>query len=356
MICLCLTVCGCVRDGGDMENKNTDIEGGTTAATTAKEPEQMETPESKYKNYWKYETLSSGLMVRHVTIKTEKRGDPIEIVQLTDLHFNYCDEQDLAEADPVLMSTLENRKWLANAKSLPNAQRALEYAKDADQLVITGDVLDYLSHGTLSLTKTYIFDAFPDAMVTLGNHEPVRQMQGTVAENTTLESRLAILQENWNHDVYYSSKVLGEKVMLIQMDNGSTGEFQKSQVEPLRQDLATAREKGYTVLLFYHIPLATGNPADYNATAIVVGDKNGSVRNLYTKGVGNHSTGASREVYQLITNNADIIAGAFCGHTHNDFYTEIKAKTASGEATVIPQYILIGAPYGKGHALRITVD
>ena len=63
-----------------------------------------------------------------------------------------------------------------------------------------------------------------------------------------------------------------------------------------------------------------------------------------------------KEIYQLITNNADIIAGGFCGHTHNDFYTEIKAKTASGEETVIPQYILIGVPYGKGHALKITVE
>ena len=320
----------------------------------------METPENKYKNYWKYETLSGGMTVRYVNIKTEKGGDPIEIVQLTDIHFNYCTEEDLK--DPVLKSTYENRKWLkidyANNKrgSLDNAVRCLEYAKDADQLVVTGDVMDYLSNGTLALTKQYIFDPFPGAMVNVGNHEPVRQMQGTVAENTTLESRLAILQENWIHDIYYSSKVLGDKVMLIQMDNGSTGEFWPSQVEPFKKDLATAREKGYTVLLFYHIPLATGNPADYNATAIVVGDKNGSVRNLYTKGVGNHSMGASKEIYQLITNNADIIAGGFCGHTHNDFYTEIKAKTASGEATVIPQYILIGVPYGKGHALKITVE
>ena len=365
LLCFCMLLAGCNSKDSTEQPSETDQAQETTNTPTTKEDDPVTPPENQYKNLWEYKTEADGVTAREVTIKTQKGGDPLEIIQITDLHFNYCTEEDLK--DPVLKSTYENRKWLridyANNKrgSLDNALRCLEYAKNADQLVVTGDILDYLSQGTLDLTKKHIFDAFPNVMACLGNHDAVRQMQGTVAENTTLEERMEILKSAWIHDADYYSKVLDERVMLIQMNNASDpsqkyGCFWDHQVEPLKNDLALAREKGYTVLLFYHIPLATGNPADYSITASMVGDKNGSVRNLYTQGVGKLSSGASKEVYNLITNNADIIGGAFCGHTHNDFYTEIKAKNADGTDAVIPQYVLMGVPYGKGNILRITVE
>ncbi len=304
---------------------------------------------------WQYHTDDEGVVVRTLTVNTKKGGDPLTILQITDLHFNYCNQQDLDEANPVILSTLENRTWLKNGKSVDNTVRCLKYAKTADQLVVTGDILDYLSHGTMELTKKYIFDPYPNVLACLGNHEPVRQMQGKVEDPTSLESRMDILREIWPHDIYYASRVLDERVMLIQLDNGATGEFWESQIEPFQKDLALAREKGYTVLLFYHIPLSTGNVADYNNVALMVGDKNNASWNFYTKGIGNLSTGASKTIYDLIVNNADIIAGAFCGHKHSDFYTEIQAKSADGADAIIPQYVLMGVPYGKGHVLQITV-
>ena len=57
-----------------------------------------------------------------------------------------------------------------------------------------------------------------------------------------------------------------------------------------------------------------------------------------------------------MTHNADVIRGIFCGHWHSDFYTEILAETPDGKKTVIPQYVLTGNMYDKGHALIITVD
>ena len=359
LLCVCLLMAGCTTKGSEGDPLTSESAQETTNPLTTKEDDSVTTPENQYKNLWEYKTEADEVVSREVTIKTQKGGEALEIIQITDLHFNYCTEEDLK--DPVLKSTYENRKWLRDGKSVANALRCLEYAKNADQLVVTGDILDYLSQGTLELTKKHIFDAFPNVMACLGNHDAVRQMQGTVPENTSLEERLAIVKEAWIHDAEYFSKVLDERVMLIQMDNASDpdqkyGSFSERQKELLQNDLALAREKGYTVLLFYHIPLATGNPADYSITASMVGDKNGSVRNLYTGGIGKLSSGASKEVYELITSNADIIGGAFCGHTHNDFYTEIKATNADGSEAVIPQYILMGAPYGKGHILRITVE
>lgn len=309
------------------------------------------------RNMWSYSEDAEGVVLRDVTLQTKKGGRPIRVIQLTDLHFNYCNEQDFDEANPVVMSTYENRKWLANGRSVANAQRCLEYAKEADQLVVTGDTLDYLSHGCIELAQTHLFSKHPGVMACLGNHEAVRRVQGTVQDSTTLASRLAVLQTIWPHDIYYSSRVLDERLMLIQMDNSTGGCFWECQIEPLQRDLLLARERGYTVLLFYHDPISTGNPSDTAVEALRIGDKSAAISDFYQgKGrlINADMTDASGKVYRLIVNNGDVIAGAFCGHKHNDFYTEILAKGADGSDVVIPQYVLLGVPYGKGHLLCIT--
>lgn len=310
------------------------------------------------KKTWIYQLADCGIMVREVDIDTGSDKDPIEIVQLTDLHFNYCNERDFEEANPSVMSTYKGRKWLANGASAGNAKNSLRYASFADQVVITGDMLDYMSWGCIELAKTIVFDPYPSIMATLGNHEATRVCQHPEGEkapdSTTLESRMEILQENWIHDIYYYSKVLDERVMLIQMDNGAASCFWESQIEPFKADLELAREKGYTVLLFYHIPLCTNNPAETDLYPIRCNDTNNY--NFVDNYIGKEGTeGASKVVYDLIVNNADIIKGAFCGHKHSDYYTEIIAKTADGKDAVIPQYVLTGNPYDKGHALKITV-
>jgi hypothetical protein len=116
--------------------------------------------------------------------------------------------------------------------------------------------------------------------------------------------------------------------MVIQLDNGF-GRFCNEQIPQLQADIAKAREKGYVVLLFYHVPL--------NTNGVAQGDE------------------ATRKVYELITNNADVIKGAFCGHEHVNRYEEIKAKTASGQATTIPQYTLEPVASYQGVLLKITV-
>ena len=305
---------------------------------------------------WIYKLKTSGLMIREVEIDTGSSKEPVEIVQVSDLHFNYLNDRDFEEANPSILATYAGRKWLANAASVPNAIRTLEYASTADQIVVTGDVLDYMSWGAIELMWEHIFKPYPEAIVTLGNHEATRRCQDKPAtpDPTTLESRMEILQENWAHDIYYYSKILDERVMVIQMDDGAAGSFWESQIEPLKKDLELAREKGYTVLLFFHIPLCTGNPDDTAVYAIRGND--GNVYDFYNNYIGNAgTTGASKQVYDIIVNSADVIKGIFTGHKHGDYYTEILAKTKDGEDAIIPQYVLTGNPYDRGHALRITV-
>ncbi|MBQ9086445.1 MAG: metallophosphoesterase [Clostridia bacterium] len=359
VLCMSFLLTGCsTNDPTGMESDSESLIESVVESVTETQTSSSQT--SKYANYWKYKVDKSGVVVREITIDSGKGGEALEIVQLTDVHINYCTSEDLQ--DPVLKSTYENRKWLANFSVKNNLQRCLEYAKTADQIVITGDILDYLSKGTLAKTKEYIFDPYPTVMACLGNHEPVKKCQGKVAENTSITTRMKELEENWIHDIYYQSKVLDDKAMVIVMDNGSQvdvvgqqGVFWDSQVELLRADLAKARANGYVVLLFYHVPISTSSLKYDSVQSTYIGDKNNSEFNFFTYGVGYSSTGASKEVYELIVNNGDIIKGAFCGHLHSDFYTEIAAKTPDGGRTVIPQYVLCGVPYNQGHALKITI-
>lgn len=302
---------------------------------------------------WMYQ-LTNGIRVREAAFDSGKGGDPVEIIQLSDFHYNYINDLDRAEANPTLMSTYEKRTWLANGGSVKLSRTLLEYARTADQVVLTGDVMDYLSHGAAELMYREVWDKYPDTIIAVGNHEYVQQMQGTVAESLTGDARWQWLKNIWRHDPYYTSKVVGDKAMVIQMSNGE-GKFYESQYAKLKADIETARTNGYVVLLFMHEPLSTGNASDANAMAIYKGDSASADFYNYKQGHIIHPDHDTTGIYNLITSNADVIKGIFNGHVHSSYYTEISAKTSTGESTVIPQYTLTSSIYDTGYALKITV-
>ena len=301
-----------------------------------------------------YKTAESGITVRETEILTGSLEKPITIVQLSDLHFSGINEKDLEENNPALMSTYKNRKWMKDGAAIPNALKCLEYAAGFDQTVITGDVTDYLSYGSLELVRKFIWEPYPTVMAAIGNHDVSRVCSGDVEDTTTLDSRLEILQEHWNNNIFYSSKVINDRIMLIQLDNGSAFSFREQQIAPLKSDLALARDKGYAVLLFYHVPLCTKNPDEKKCLPIKAYDS--KQFNFCSDGVGDETAdNATLAVYDIIVNSADVIKGCFCGHLHSDYYTEIVANTPDGTPAVIPQYVISGTPYDNGHVLKITV-
>ncbi len=311
-----------------------------------------------------YRLGENGVYVREFEYDTGTGGDAVEIVQLSDTHFNLCNEKDFEEAYPETMSTWENRHAFRYPGTQGALDKSIEYASFSDQIIVTGDAIDYLSWGCLELLYKYVWDPYPETLIALGNHEPVRKMQGTVAESTSYESRLALLAENWKHDIYYTSKILAndngtEKVMVVIINN-CANYFFNGQSEKLAADIATARQKDIPILMFMHIPLLTRNPDDQNLAAIRVNDSTSSNFNFYNDSgyIGYETSGPDKEVYDLITKNPDVIKGIFTGHFHADFYTEIWSKNADGTDNpdvTIPQYVLTGSAYETGHALRITI-
>ena len=319
---------------------------------------------SENPNWWIY-SYENGPMVREARIKSKKQGmKPLEIVQFTDPHFNYCNEKDFAEANPAVMSTHQNRGWLANGAAVDVTRRSLDYAAMSDQTIVTGDILDYLSYGAQELAQKHLFWRDSNLLAAIGGHEVTRVMQGVVPDPTSKESRLEILKSFWCNDIFYESRILGDRVIAVVMDNGSSGTYSKEQFNRLKADLEYARQNDLIVLIFQHEPLCTANPAETDVPFIRANDPNDS-RNFFKDHMGGvwvreHLKDEwSMRTHDLIRQSADVIKGVFCGHWHSDFYTEILGMDQNGVSnqTVIPQYVLTATVYDNlGHMMKITID
>ena len=306
---------------------------------------------------WIYTHSDNGIYVHEVCFDSGKGGEEVKIMHATDLHFNYINEKDFDNEE--VMLTIRHRFWNANGAAVISTKKIMEYGKNFDQTVITGDVLDYLSFGAMELMDKYVWDKDPNVLVSVGGHEFLYQMQTGVKDKTPLENRYKIVADFWRHDIYYTSKILKDKVMVIQLDN-SQHKYWEHQVEKLENDINTARKNGYVVLIFQHDPLCTGNPEDTNVQA--VREYDGEFYNFYEKSVGHDlSDEATAKMYALLTENADVIKGFFCGHLHSTYFTRVKGSYSDENGTVhevyIPQYVLEGAVYDDyaGHIIEITV-
>ena len=224
--------------------------------------------------------------------------------------------------------------------------------------------MDYLSCGAMELMQREIWDKYPGIVATVGGHELVKKMRGKIPESLSREERIAIVEQFWKHDIYYTSKLIKSKVLVVGLLN-DLSRFDANQYQKLAADIALAREKGYIILLFAHEPLATRNPAHKHITgedAIQVGDASAFPGN-YCDGCiagGSTSDEATKAMYQLITNNADVIKGFFAGHVHSHMYLEIAAKlpdgTIAGAATNLFQGMRNAMAFGipEGDAVRVA--
>lgn len=313
-------------------------------------------------NTWIYRLNDTGVYVHEAHIASVRPNrEKTQIVQITDVHLNYTNAED--EGDEEVMYTKQCRKWNANGASVAALEKAMEYAGDYDRTVITGDTLDYLSRGAMELMRKYIWDVDPNCIAVLGGHEMTKQMQTKRPDKLPLSERQRILEKFWKHDMYYYSEVLHDNVMIIALDNGCC-RYWDFQIPKFEKDLKKARENGYTVLIFQHEPICTGREEDVALFAYCVWEDSPPVQNFYDQCIGYppKSDGATMRVYRLITENADIIRGIFCGHYHTSFYMEVEGtytdERGKTHRKTIPQYLLECNVYAgyPGHVMKITVE
>ena len=355
------------------------------------------TPSNPYlvKNGWSVSNVTGAdrgnIILRTVNIDIPGTNDPIEIFQITDVHFNavYKDSSHTTMVDDwntygSITSSGETtgamnswNEWgdlvradgtyASNAKILAAYKRCINYAANADRIMITGDIINFYSQANLDLMEKYVFNAKTNVNSSMtakiiamaGNHEPAvtPYNKNTLISNA---NSVSALYTKYGQNMKYSSEVIDGKVMIVQMDNGasydvgnifdsSVGRFTQDQVNKLTADIATAKANGYTLLLFFHVPMPRTSYGEGQ------GDLYGDGTNV-SDGVGGWTnTAVDKAMYNLITNNADTIRGCFTGHTHSAYVNQITAKTSDGKDAYIPQYTIEALYERDGEMLKIVL-
>ena len=133
-------------------------------------------------------------MVREARFTSKRGGAPVRLLQFTDLHLNKMNEKDFEEREPSVMSSRQYRMAFRNESTVSNVQRTLELAPFFDKTIITGDIMDYMTRGSLELTNELIWEKYPSVLMPPGGHDCTRCMEGDIEDITSIESRLDILR------------------------------------------------------------------------------------------------------------------------------------------------------------------
>lgn len=298
----------------------------------------------------------NGFLWRYVYINANKSGEAVNVLQLSDTHIVQINDTD--RTNPVTMSVFNEHSGGKEGMGISNFEVALQYPQYFDYTVHTGDFMDYLAYGGLEYLKANLFSK-GNILAALGNHDIARNNNGSVADTSTLENRYEQLKNYWPNDTDYASVIVKNSVMLIQLDNAQS-KYYGEQATKLSADLEKARQNNLTVLIFQHMPISVNDPQQSRVAPIR--DTSGTGTLNFQKALigGSKYVGddVTKEVYNLITENADVVKGVFCGHEHADYYSEIHGSyTKDGVKTeaIIPQYVMSNNYGDKGHALAIMV-
>ncbi len=323
------------------------------------------TPDGADENHTIY-TTKNGLRVRKATIEwdyNDEDTDNVVIVQISDTHFSGIDDVDRLEGSTTTVDTY-NEYGYRYPQDAHNAIKVMEYGSMADKIIVTGDIYDSQSHYSMWKTKYLLMDKnvgidgeARSVLLVTGNHEHTQNTSGVIREIYDLDTRDEIRNdffETYSNNCVYHSEVMKNsngynRAMIILLDN-QRDLYYDYLVDFFTADLELARELNIPVLIFQHDPISSNNPNEKNLG--IIGEENmgsgnpGGYYNLYDGsgkiGGPNAKTSypidgpATQEMYELIVNNSDIIKGIFCGHTHNNYYSEIICPDGS----IIPQYIL----------------
>jgi len=322
--------------------------------------------------------LSNGLNVREVNIdwdynaEVADESDPVEIAHITDTHLNYNNAKDKNEYEASIIHAYGTSAFYGEGQTAGPVVKAMEYASLLDKVVVTGDVIHSLADGSLQISERLMFDRntwvgiraqydengnpLKKVLGTLGNHERYKHMIGVVPDDNYMTYNYPALQEYFPNDIVYHSEIMTttegkNPVMLVLLDDQRERYADERIRDNLTVDLAKARQKNIPVLIFQHVALYTG---DSSVTSTPSYYDSGSAPNTRLPGNPN-SDALTKEIHKLITDNADIVAGVFCGHEHVNVYTEIIGTGENGTGHVIPQNYLNTNQTGSGTVLKISV-
>lgn len=313
-------------------------------------------------NTYLYKLDENGLIIHRVYMDVGLEQEK-NILLLSDVHLSNWNLKDFEEKNPVILETIDKRRsTFKREDTFLNIERIMNYASLFDKVIVAGDSIDYLTWGAVDYVQKYIYNKCPSALVLLGNHDTKRVIGHSMPDPSSLESREEMLKTVIKTDIHYHSEIIDGKVLLVGLNNGQE-KYTRYQYERLLADIEAAREKSLSVLIFQHEPICTYNENEKEVVPIYMSSptsyRNG--RNFYDHPgrIGSaNSDEVTMQAYRLITENADIVKGVFCGHWHNEAYTQIVGSYVNNGKKIekmIPQYVTDAAAYDNGHIMIITL-
>lgn len=320
-------------------------------------PQALEVPAP----YEIYRLRATGQTVCQYTLDLGVGESGCDISIMGDNHFNLSLPED--DLDEETVYTKFKRLWGKNGAHVDRTRFGLQGARYSDQVILVGDIIDYLTKGAVMLTKKYIVEPYPDILMTVAHHDMTKQMQTGRPNLLSNEERLAILQEFWPNDIHYESRDITDKITVVCL--GITlAKYTSDLSERLAADIKRAKEEGRYLLIFQHEPISTGLEKDRECVACYDRGRNEpAVFNCYDDKNRicrpDDTDEVNWKMHALITKNADVIKGIFVGHEHTQTYNEIPAtyeKDGKTYDAVIPQHVVAAAAYyPAGYYMRIIV-
>ena len=309
-----------------------------------------------------YKLDENGLIIHRVYVDAGMDEEK-NILLISDIHLSNWNLKDFEEKNPIILETIDKRRsTFKREDAFLNIERIMNYAGLFDKVIVAGDSIDYLTWGALDYVQRYIYNKRPDALVLLGNHDTKRAIGHCMHDPSSLSSREEMIKTVIKTDLYYHSEVIGNKVLIVGLNNG-TASYTPYQYEKLLTDIEMARENGLSMLVFQHQPICTYNEDEKRVEPIYMSSPS-AYRNGFNfcdnrdRAGSPASSEETMRVYRLITENADIVKGVFCGHWHNEAYTQIVGSyMQNGEKVtkMIPQYVNDAVSYDNGHMMIITL-
>lgn len=220
---------------------------------------------------------------------------PVRILHLTDAHIvlayeNECEENKAFAVwrQPVFDVSGETPSRLM--------EMGLEYGKEFDCTVVTGDVVDNYSAANYDEMRR-IF-AGKDYMFTVGNHEYLQPVRHKTRTHEHLDGKREVwdeMQSIFPNDIGFDSRIVGG-VNIITADNAQMA-WTQWQYDRFREEVA----KGYPILIFTHCPVYYATPT-YHGHMVKYGHTEEQIQLAY-------------EVNDYLLREP-LIKGFFAGHCH----------------------------------------
>ena len=258
---------------------------------------------------------------------------PVRILHLTDAHIVDAYEHE-SEAHQKFVTWRKRVFEIPDSTPAKVLEEAMDYGKQFDCTVVTGDVVDCVSEANYDEMRR-IF-AGRDFMFTLGSHEYIQMHRHAVGTHEHRDSKAEMwdeLQKMFVGDMAFDSRIVGG-VNIITADNASFA-WTEYQYRRFREEVA----KGYPILIFTHTPMHM--PHSKTGEMYLTKD---CYNQMTRYGFSEEEIQLSREVTDFLVNEP-LVKGFFAGHCHLSMDTSYQGK---------PCY-LTGALYQK-ELTEIIVD